>query len=793
MNRKQIKQEIKIKTNQLLTNLNKMSMKKVYLILAAAVGMTITSCTTNDYLGDVNNDQAINDGSIQFGLKMQNMTRADIYGKAAADLLDNHFYVTGTKGTEASKNPTEELVFDNYLVHYGVNTAGTTASNTANWEYVGVKPGTGDYANYAFLTSMDPARLVDNQTIKYWDYSKTQYDFMAFSTGTFKAVSSTTPAADEIGVTAMKYGTQLDVTSTVPTAYTFYLPSENALKNTYISDIVEVPQANYGKEVQLQFKNLGSKVRVALYETIPGYSVKNVQFYTVEGAATPTDLDTDLESSTSAILISPTGAGIPTKGTINVLFPHVGTSNDSEQDYNKATATVSPGADPAMYKTFGALTDQLVGKENKEAASTVYLGRSLTEATFAGDKNADFYQTVFPISTSSPLILRVNYTLVPTDGASETIVVKGAKAVVPSTYTKWLPNYAYTYIFKISDNTNGWTGPANKPAGLFPITFDAVVTEATDFNAEQRTITTVATPSITTYQQYHKTDVDEYSITVKDLEGNNADRNIYVQVMDNTISPAKLIGTSPSTLPLLNTDTEEGVSASRLFDVTAAAGATISEATVMDALENRTTDLDADDVEGRNNITLTKVDEIVNTVTSIVNGVDDNPIEKVNGDAITAGQVAEIDISDLTAGHTYAYVYDYTGASTEKNLTTVWQPIATVTETTPVNGLQKITVADLTTWDATAANHTSGSEAAVADYLYFSVTTNGGANKVFSFVSVDDKIGVTLPKGLLKLPKGQLTSIPASPAATAEDDTFYFTTYVHNDGKYAVKVIKIVS
>lgn len=768
-------------------------MKTKYFFLAA-LAATFASCANEEYIGDNSPNAALEqtgDGSIQFGFDMQNATRGDIYGQSAATLLGNHFYVTGTKGTEAAKYPTAELVFDNYLVHYGVNTAGTTASNTANWEYAGVKPGTGDYADYVFLTSMAPAREVDNQTIKYWDYSKAQYDFMAFSTGEFKAVSSTTPAADEIGVTAMQYGAALDVTSTVPTAYTFYLPSETALQNAYISDIVKVPQANYGKEVQLQFKNLGSKVRVALYETIPGYSVKDVQFYSVEGAATPTDLDTDLSGSTSAILISPDGAGIPTKGTIRVLFPHVGTGNTSEQDYNKATATVSAGADPAMYKTFGALTAQLVGKENKEAVGgTVYLGRTLTTATFAGDENAKYYQTVFPVSTSAPLILRVNYTLVPTDGATETIVVKGAKAVVPSTYTAWKPNYAYTYIFKISDNTNGWTGATNKPAGLFPITFDAVVAEATDANAEQRTVTTVATPSITTYQQYHKTNADEYSKAVTDLKGNTADRDVYVQVMDNSISPAKLIGTSPSTLPLLNTSAEEGTSASRLFDVTTT-GAAISEATVMDALENRTTALNAANVTGRNKITLTKVDDIDNTVTSIVNGVDDNPIEEVNGVAITGGQVAKIDISQLTADHTYAYVYDYTGASTAKALTTVWQPIATVKDVTVVDGLQYITVDELKDWDnGTTDHYTDGTEAVAKDYLYFSITTNGGDTKTYSFISVDNKIGTVLPAGMLKISKTQLNNVSGT-GVTASTNTFYFTTYIHNDGKYAVKVIKI--
>lgn len=778
-------------------------MKTKYYFFAALATVMLASCADDQFVGD-NSPTAQEDasGKITFGFDVPNITRADINGKAAAELLGNHFYVTGTKGTEEATYPTAEIVFDNYLVEYKQNTAGTTASNTANWEYVGIKPGIGDYENWCYLTSI--SRTADDQTIKYWDYSKAQYDFMAFSTGTYKAGAAGNESTKTIGVTAMQYGAGLNVSPSVPTAYTFDLPSEEALKNAFISDIVEVPLDNYGKDVKLTFKNLGSKVRMALYETIPGYSVKNVKFYEVEGAASPTDLGSGTVDN--GTLISSEGSvGIPSKGTIHVIFPHVGNNNGSKQDYNKASATVESGGSPLMKKAFGALTAQLTTRENKEVkydeseekwvaegGEHVFLGRKLTEASFAGDENAKFYQTVFPISTSAPLTLRVDYTLVPTDGAHETIVVKGAKAVVPSTYTKWLPNYAYTYIFKISDNTNGWTGAVGKPAGLFPITFDAVVTEATDVTAEQRTVTTVATPSITTYQQYHMTDKDEYSKKVKDLDGTIVERDVYVQVMDNEISPAKLIGTSPSTKPLLNTNAEEGTAASRLFKVTTT-GADISEATVMDALENRTTDLDADNVGGRNGITLTKDANIVNNVTSIVNGADDNPIEKVNGVAIAEGQVAKIEISKLDDNTSYAYVYDYTGVSTEKNKTTIWQPIATVKDETNVDGLQYIAVSELVSWDnGTAAHYTAESENAAKDYLYFSVTTNGGSGKTYSFVSVDNKIDKALPKGLLKVAKSQLHDVSGT-GNKAADSTFYFTTYVHNDGKYAVKVIKVVA
>jgi len=743
-------------------------MKTKYFFLAGFAAM-LASCANEEYIGDTSPnatlEQTGGDGSIQFGFDMQNATRGDIYGNAAATLLGNNFYVIGTKGTEATNYPTGTLVFDNYLVHYGVNTAGTTESNTANWEYVGIDPGT-----TAGCTNHVKLGTYSTQTIKYWDYSTEQYDFWAFSTGTYKAVSSTTPsdASQEIGVTKSVYGSDL----AGGTAYTFYLPSETALQNAYITDITEVKQGNYGKEVQLQFKNLGSKIRVALYETVPGYSVKDVKFY----ASTTTPINhTDgsyVAPTTTATLIS---SGLPTKGIIAVSFPDIGTSKEpNTQNYNKASATVTPGADPKTTQTFGTLDNLVVKQDAEETGSTAqYLGRTLPKATFAGNVNAQYYQTVFPVSSSSPLTLRVDYTLVATDGSLEEIKVYGANAVVPSTYTKWLPNYAYTYIFKISDNTNGWTDEAATKAGLFPITFDAVVAEATDASGEQRTVTTVATPSITTYQQGHDKTKDEYSKT------SPADKDIYVQVMDNSTSPATLKNDLNGKAP----DGGSGTDRSLLYAVDKAAA---TEAEVMDALENRTTLLSAANVTGRNGIVLTKDANITTTGSAskfnIVNGVDNNPI------VVNEGEAAMIDISELTPG-TYAYVYDYSTA--DKNTTDIYQPIAVEVGTTDVNGVKYVANTALAAWDDKTAAHYTSSENAAAGYLYFSITTNGGATKTYSFISVDDKIGTALPDGLLKLPVGQLLTGGSGDKAAA--DTIYFTIYKRNDGKYAVKVIKIVA
>ena len=452
-----------------------------------------------------------------------------------------------------------------------------------------------------------------------------------------------------------------------------------------------------------------------------------------------------------------------------MFFPRVGNDNASAQDYDKAATTVTPvTASSVKTQGFGSLSAQLVAKQDAEetGSSTIYLGRTLPTASFAGSAAAKFYQTVFPVSSPSALTLRVDYTLVSTDGSKEEIKVYGAKAVVPNTYTKWLPNYAYTYIFKISDNTNGWTSTVTTdPAGLFPITFDAVVAEATDATAEQKTITTVAMPTITTYQQNHDITKDEYSIATG--------KNVYVQVMNNSEVPATLYTN-------LNTNTSDATPKSRslLFSV-ATTGTTISEATVMDALQSRTSELSADNVTGRNGITLTKSSYIDNTVTSIVNGVDNQPI------TVAAGEAAQITIGSLSAG-TYAYVYDYSAAA--KTTVTEYQPINVTTGSaigTSGTKYASIAIASL------GSTETAANEAVDNAYIYFSkTTTDGGAHYTYSYVSVAGK--AKLPAGLIKVAKSSLTT-NVDGSTTAVADTFYFDIYTTNSGSYAVKVIKIVA
>ena len=576
------------------------------LFFAALASVMLVGCTSNDFVGDTPpaTTQDVTEGAINLGGGFRAVTRANKVGADAAALLGNKFYVTGVKGDGTGSDQTD--VFKSYSVEWTANTAGTTESNTADWEYVGK---THDFGSNTSITS---------QTIKYWDYSTTAYDFCAYSLGTGSAT-----------------GTYINYANATSGAYTL-TGSRDDLSKCYITDMKTVAKAAYGNEVELEFRSMATKVRMALYETVPGYSVQNVHFYVDDETAVANNTTI---SNTKATLFGGTDEGAATgafftEGTYTVSFPHIGssyavggsnaTSTAAHPDYNKAhVAMVATGS--TTTQDFGVL-QYTSGK----------LATASNNPTFAGSASP-YYVTMLPNENGAVLEMRVNYELIADDGGGEVITVHGAKAFVPAVYTKWLPNYAYTYIFKISDGTNGWTDPSGtEPAGLYPITFDAVVLDPINTDNEQTTITTVAAPSITTYQKGHLyNDADEY------LASKGA---IYVRVMDNGASTVAAKAD-------LN-------SKGKLYTVTTATGgAAISEATVMDALN-----IVASGTTGRNGITVT---EVTPTFPTAIVGPDGNDI------TVAVNSVAKFTPSATT---TYAYVYDYTtGTPTTSDVYTAVQ------------------------------------------------------------------------------------------------------------------------
>lgn len=605
---------------------------KKQLFIAAAALLALVGCSSDDFVGDQSQQAASESGGvIGFNLNIPTVTRTDHVGADAANMLGGKFYVGGYKNDGSAYS----TVFDNYLVQWGTNTAGTTTDNTSDWKYVGL-------TNPGFANHVSGA-----QTLKYWDNSASYYDFVAYSPGNGNSlIVSGSPSSNEILATAIA------PTSLTTAAYTLQ-GSTTDLTECYIADMITAkeygatsPDINFRAEVPIKFRSLGAKVRVALYETIPGYSVKEVYFY--EDASTTTA--TGPSDKDEATLFTSNNV-FYTSGTMTVKYPTIGISNRSNSDYNKAHVSFAGDGTPTSTKEFGELNYEET-KANWEDSrldydgnTSKYLKRTSTTPSFAGDAASNYYLTVLPDETGNALELRVDYTLESIDGSKETITIHGAKAFVPQIFAAWKPNYAYTYIFKISDNTNGWTKAAGGTEGLYPITFDAVVADSED--GTQSTITTVATPSITTYQKGHKYATDNvYKIATGD---------IYVQVM--------IPGANESDPFTLATDLS---SKGQLYTITLASGssktlANVTEADVMDALNINNAGNTTSPITGRNEFVLTAA---TSTVSDANGATTFNKIPGDDGNDITvdAGTAAKLAASNLSAGY-YAYVYNATSGT----------------------------------------------------------------------------------------------------------------------------------
>lgn len=442
-----------------------------YLIIAASA-LALAGCSSDDFLGDGSgNGQNSANSMITFGGETGKILRAntDKTGVDAATLLDKNFVVVGFKGSKKDAANNENYAFDHYNVNYVDGTANTTESNTANWEYVNQKMEVRGAGNSL-------AEKAKQQTIKYWDHSCDSYDFIAFSMG---------KGHTDAGATTYAIPTKVDKANLATAAYTL-TGDVNTLGECYISDMKTMLEKDYRKKaVAMSFRHLTSKVRIALYEIVPGYVISDVKFY---------DAAENGKSSENGTLFGT----FNNKGTLTVYFPTTGTDNASDADYNKAHVKFQAAVDAdgtVTQKEFGKVNynNQDEGEISKE---TGYLSQTAATPSYCG-ATENYYQTVLPAEGSSqPANLRIDYKLTATDGTGEVINVKGATATVPAKYTEWKSGYAYTYIFKISQNTNGSTGGTS--TGLTAISFDAVVIDD-EKNGLQETITTVSDPSITTY------------------------------------------------------------------------------------------------------------------------------------------------------------------------------------------------------------------------------------------------------------------------------------------------------
>lgn len=548
--------------------------------IAAASALALASCSSDDFLGEIQgNEQNGATSAINFGGDTGKITRATTSGNAAAGLLENNFVVVGFKGSNEDAANNKTYAFDHYNVNFKDGSAFSTESNRAGWEYVNQDMKVKGTEPAASLAQSGATQ----QTIKYWDHSCASYDFIAFSMGKKDAAS--------------KYATptHVDKANLKSAAYTLS-GNVNTLSECYISDMKTVTEPNYDKTpVSMSFRHLASKVRMALFEIVPGYVISDVKFY-------------DATSTTATA--NPEGTLIGNfnnSGTLTVYFPTTGTKHATEKDYNKAhvkfTASTTEGETGVLnFKKFGAV------KYGNQAEGTIpegstYLSQNAAKPSYCGAD--DYYQNVLPSEGApSAITLRIDYKLTSVDGSNETINVKGATATVPAQYTEWKSGYAYTYIFKISQDTNGSTGGTS--TGLTAISFDAVVVDD-EVNGLQETITTVSDNSFTTYgykDDKVTTGGNEY------VNGTDIYATVYVPAAGETAAKT--------------------VAPQKLYTVTLEAGATqtINEASVANALANGTPNATdktwtVTDYAGKTMV-VTETTGVATTVTSVPAGPDSN-------------------------------------------------------------------------------------------------------------------------------------------------------------------------
>lgn len=544
--------------------------------IAAASALALASCSSDDFLGEIQgNEQNAATSAINFGGDTGKITRATESGVTAAGLLENNFVVVGFKGSKTDAANNENYAFDHYNVNFKDGSAFSTESNRAGWEYVNQDMNVKGTKPAASLAQGGASQ----QTIKYWDHSCKSYDFIAFSMGKKDAASEyATP-------------THVDKDNLATAAYTLS-GNVNTLSECYISDMKTVTESNYNKtSVSMSFRHLASKVRMALFEIVPGYVISDVKFYT----------DTEATSTTT----NPEGTLIGkfnNSGTLTVYFPTTGTKHATEKDYNKAhvkftASTVAGEVGVLTSKKFGAVNYNNQA-EGTISAGTTYLSQNAATPSYCGTG----YQNVLPSEgAASAITLRIDYKLTSVDGSNETINVKGATATVPAQYTEWKSGYAYTYIFKISQDTNGSTGGTS--TGLTAISFDAVVVDD-EANGLQETITTVSDNSFTTYGYKDNkvtTNGNEY------VNGTDIYATVYVPAAGETAAKT--------------------VAPQKLYTVTLESGATqtINEASVANALEKGSNDTakktwTVTDYAGKKMIVTETADGFATTVTEVPAG-----------------------------------------------------------------------------------------------------------------------------------------------------------------------------
>lgn len=410
-------------------------MKKI-LILAAALSV-FASCAK---VGVIDGTNKADDTPIMFSVGQSNMTK--VTPLSAAEHYN--FGVFAYKSNDATHN-----IMENYLVGYMDNTnkkgyymtaanqttlGDAAATGTSMWAYE--KLGTSEYSytgTDGYYTTAQTAYMSNlaNQYLRYWDYASESTSFYAYApyvngTGTATYDNATKVLTIPDGTITDGYDAPTDL--------------------EYMFATKTVAKGSYGTDVPLTFTRLNAKLNIKFYEDLDGYSVKILDLTDAYGV-----------SAVPAIRTGSAGSYSYEKGK---YFTKSGVAVDFS------------AASPAVSQLTGTETQTTL---NFKAPAADEIG---TAAASASASATTYY--AIPKNNTTGLTFHVTYKLTSTTG--ETLTIKDATVYVPADYVNWTAGTAYTYIFKITKNTNGSTDPSTtvKPEdpavpttpAFYPIVFD---------------------------------------------------------------------------------------------------------------------------------------------------------------------------------------------------------------------------------------------------------------------------------------------------------------------------------
>lgn len=455
-------------------------------LLMAAVATTLVNCSSDFDLSEGQGGGGVSD---VIGFQVQG--RNSIKRGTLQEAKHYNFGVFAYKSTDQTNN-----IMENYLVGYlkdgiGYSTSGSTTDDPnsnvdgkSNWMYEGMgwAQFQGTYAGENVAEGTKYASNNQYQYLRYWDKSAPSTCFYAY-VPYLNAAANGNKTVTYVDGTAK--GTDVDASGNALNTDTYVMTFPNGTIQHGYDDVqayeymyasTKVDDVNYGHDVSLKFIRLNAKVNIKFWEDIPGYSVHMIDLGTVSGtnytiSAVPSINDgrTGTYGYRSGKIYTENGVKIQfDDGAMQSMKQYKGTTSSAPLAF--ATPTAAQIGENRVDATPSTTTYFAIPKWRKFPVLK-------NDAKNINDEESS--PAYDPDLVETGLTFHVSYELISTTG--EKITVKDATVHVGKEYCEWKENKAYTYIFKITTNSNGTTGSEDpKPTdpsvptetALYPIVFD---------------------------------------------------------------------------------------------------------------------------------------------------------------------------------------------------------------------------------------------------------------------------------------------------------------------------------